>query len=176
MLRTTLITLLSIAALLSGTAWGVSYGRRIQVAYLERLDYAREWAVHRGVLQFVSETHLPRPLVVERQYDRTVGGIVILEWVIGYDLQRRWTGYSFDSPRSLQAAGYATLIVVIPLWVPTTLLGIYPLIALARGFVRRLQRRRAGMCLRCGYDLTGNLSCTCPKCGIPVRRQTNSST
>ena len=27
------------------------------------------------------------------------------------------------------------------------------------------QRRKSGQCLHCGYDLTGNLSGTCPECG-----------
>lgn len=30
------------------------------------------------------------------------------------------------------------------------------------------RRRRQGKCLRCGYDLTGNISGTCPECGTAV--------
>ena len=29
------------------------------------------------------------------------------------------------------------------------------------------QRRAKGLCTRCGYDLTGNLSGVCPECGRP---------
>lgn len=36
------------------------------------------------------------------------------------------------------------------------------------GFVatrRRCLRRRRGICVECGYDLTGNVSGICPECG-----------
>ena len=37
--------------------------------------------------------------------------------------------------------------------------------------VRRLmrRRRRIGMCLSCGYDLTGNVSGTCSECGTRIQ-------
>ena len=31
-----------------------------------------------------------------------------------------------------------------------------------------LRRERPGRCRRCGYDLTGNASGTCPECGTPA--------
>ena len=37
----------------------------------------------------------------------------------------------------------------------------------------RRRRRRTGSCARCGYNLTGNVSGTCPECGAattPVAR------
>ena len=36
-----------------------------------------------------------------------------------------------------------------------------------RGFLRR-RWRREGRCLRCGYDLTGNVSGRCPECGESI--------
>ena len=33
---------------------------------------------------------------------------------------------------------------------------------------RRVRRRRQGLCTRCGYDLTGNVSGRCPECGEHV--------
>ena len=41
---------------------------------------------------------------------------------------------------------------------------IYPLTPFA---VRR-DRRKRGLCVRCGYNLTGNTSGTCPECGQPI--------
>ena len=32
----------------------------------------------------------------------------------------------------------------------------------------REARRSAGLCLRCGYDLRGNVSGACPECGTPT--------
>ena len=42
---------------------------------------------------------------------------------------------------------------------------IYPTIAFLRGPLRRWRRRRKGLCVKCGYDLTGNVTGTCPECG-----------
>jgi len=53
----------------------------------------------------------------------------------------------------------------IPLWLP------FLLIALPTGFLfwsDHRRRMRAGCCGKCGYDLTGNSSGTCPECGGPA--------
>jgi len=34
-----------------------------------------------------------------------------------------------------------------------------------RPYALRRQRRAKGLCVRCGYDLTGNVSGVCPECG-----------
>jgi hypothetical protein len=31
-------------------------------------------------------------------------------------------------------------------------------------------RSKEGLCLKCGYDLTGNVSGTCPECGAEVKQ------
>ncbi len=45
------------------------------------------------------------------------------------------------------------------------ILGFYPAISLFRGPVRRHRRRRRGLCIKCGYNLTGNTTGVCPECG-----------
>lgn len=54
--------------------------------------------------------------------------------------------------------------VRIPLWAPFILFAAYPTIAFIRGPVRRWRRRRKGCCVKCGYNLTGNVSGVCPEC------------
>jgi hypothetical protein len=49
----------------------------------------------------------------------------------------------------------------------TVLLAAWPSIALVRGVRRWRRQRKKGMCLKCGYNLTGNVSGTCPECGSP---------
>jgi hypothetical protein len=56
----------------------------------------------------------------------------------------------------------------MPLWAPPLLFAIYPAIAFIRGPLRRWRRHKKGLCLRCGYDLTGNVSGVCPECGVAV--------
>ena len=55
--------------------------------------------------------------------------------------------------------------VCCPLWVPFLIFAAYPTVALVRGPLRRCRRRRKGLCVECGYDLTGNVSGVCPECG-----------
>lgn len=50
------------------------------------------------------------------------------------------------------------------------LVATYPATALIRGPVRRWRRRRRGLCVRCGYNLTGNVSGICPECGTRIEK------
>jgi len=59
-------------------------------------------------------------------------------------------------------------LVHFPLWAPVLLFVIYPTIAFVRSPVRRRRRRKKGLCLKCGYDLTGNVTGICPECGNPL--------
>ena len=43
--------------------------------------------------------------------------------------------------------------------------GLYPPIAFIRGPWRRWRRHRKGLCLKCGYNLEGNVSGVCSECG-----------
>lgn len=53
-------------------------------------------------------------------------------------------------------------------------LATYPAVAFIGficGTIRRCRRRRMGLCIKCGYDLTGNVSGVCPECGEQVDRR-----
>ncbi len=58
----------------------------------------------------------------------------------------------------------------IRLWPLVALLGAYPVTAVTIEHARDIRRRRRGLCLRCGYDLTGNVSGACSECGCPVEQ------
>jgi hypothetical protein len=49
------------------------------------------------------------------------------------------------------------VIVLLPILV-------YPFLP----FATRRYRRKHGLCLHCGYDLTGNISGVCPECGTAI--------
>ena len=57
------------------------------------------------------------------------------------------------------------LSIVIPLWLLFILFAVYPVLAFIRGPLNRYRRRRKGLCIKCGYNLTGNTSGICPECG-----------
>lgn len=48
------------------------------------------------------------------------------------------------------------------------ILAAYPTFAFIHGSVRRRLRLRRGLCIKCGYDLTGNVSGACPECGKAI--------
>ena len=56
----------------------------------------------------------------------------------------------------------------LPLWFVFLLFATYPAIAFIRGPLPRWRRRRKGLCLKCGYNLTGNVSGVCPECGTKL--------
>jgi hypothetical protein len=58
--------------------------------------------------------------------------------------------------------------VDMPIVFVLSLLLAYPSVAFVRGAMRRWRRRRRGLCLKCGYDLTGNESGVCSECGTGI--------
>jgi len=59
--------------------------------------------------------------------------------------------------------------MIVPFWFPSAVIWIYPCTAFLRGPLRRWRRRRKGLCVRCAYNLRGNISGICPECGKPLR-------
>ena len=89
----------------------------------------------------------------------------------------RLIGFGFDRSRWAQWTGrwegFANGVsykVRVPLWAPLALFATYPTVAFIRGPARRWRRRRKGLCLKCGYNLTGNVSGICPECGTRIEQ------
>lgn len=67
--------------------------------------------------------------------------------------------------------GGGTLVttdVRLLVWPLAVAFAAYPTIAFIRGPVRRWRRQRKGQCVKCGYNLTGNVSGVCPECGEQI--------
>jgi hypothetical protein len=67
------------------------------------------------------------------------------------------------------------LVMRVPPWMPFVLFGVFPMAALIGGPLRswrRWSRRRRGLCIKCGYSLTGLLEPRCPECGRKIREVT----
>ena len=58
--------------------------------------------------------------------------------------------------------------LTFPLWVLAPVFATYPTFAFIRGPLRRYRRRKRGLCVKCGYDLTGNESGVCSECGKTI--------
>ena len=76
--------------------------------------------------------------------------------------------------RAGPGAGRGTLSV--PFLPPLVVSAVLPALWLRRVARRRRECRRAGrgLCLSCGYDLTGNASGVCPECGAAARLRPSS--
>ncbi len=67
-----------------------------------------------------------------------------------------------------------TLVLIeakLSLWLVAVFVSAYPTLAFIRGPLRRHRRRKRGLCLKCGYNLTGNTSGVCPECGAKIGTQ-----
>jgi len=81
-------------------------------------------------------------------------------------VDRRWDGFEmFLTPHG---GGEMEFLLRLPLWLPLVLFALYPTIAFVRGPLRRHRRRKKGLCVKCGYDLTGNMTGICSECGEKI--------
>ena len=70
---------------------------------------------------------------------------------------------------TVMPANTVFFVIRVPLPHLIILLAVYPVVALAlRRPLRRRRRRRRGLCVGCGYNLTGNVSRVCPECGEAI--------
>jgi hypothetical protein len=82
-----------------------------------------------------------------------------------------WIGFEFHYWPS-HDIGRATMTwVSVPYYAMVGAFAFLPLLATA-SWRQRSQRRVLGHCLTCGYDLTANVSGTCPECGTRIPRTT----
>lgn len=72
-------------------------------------------------------------------------------------------------PFSGQPDGTKLLYAIwFPIWVPTAILFLIPMFIFIKINTIKLIRRSCNHCIHCGYNLTGNISGTCPECGTPI--------
>lgn len=70
-------------------------------------------------------------------------------------------------PRGDRDWEYQERGIAVPWWFAALVFGAFPARE-ARRLVLRWRRQSAGHCRSCGYDLTANVSGTCPECGRPT--------
>jgi hypothetical protein len=85
----------------------------------------------------------------------------------------RWPSAPFGIAHRLDTWGQSgswaesCRVIVIKYWLLLTITGIPPFLFLVVPFVRRLHRKRRGLCSVCAYDLRATPD-RCPECGTPV--------
>ena len=63
----------------------------------------------------------------------------------------------------------SVLLASVPLHLVFILFAAYPALAFIRGPLRRYRRRKRGLCIKCGYNLTGLTEPRCPECGREIK-------
>ncbi len=154
MIRKTVLAVLSVSCVIVIASWGLS-----SLGFALELTYFQHAPLFGGVgTKFASGS---------------------VEWFVRYRTKPSSPRYSMDGWRGFEYSerrtnfGYGvgratpttTSTLRAPSWSLVLLLGWYPAIAFIRGPLRHYRRRKRGLCLRCGYNLEGNVSRTCPECG-----------
>ena len=102
----------------------------------------------------------------------------LMYWVVGDPSMPviRWDWFGFGFVRSPMYSqpdnkySHTSYGIFCPGWFGIVGSGTYPLIAFIRGPLRRYRRRKHGLCVRCGYNLTGLPEPRCPECGTEVKK------
>lgn len=142
MIRRALVVGLTITAVLLVPVWIVSY-----FASLEKYVSTDRYCLRLRILEG------------EFLLDYDGGPEVLAPWQTEFD----FAGLAMSA--DLRNVGWPSLSAKLPLWMPFALLCACPVIVGVRGELRRRRRSRLGLCRRCGYDLTGNVTGRCPECG-----------
>ena len=152
MIRRVIIVLLSIASIGSFALWAMSYVAPQHMATIS-VAVARVWNLRDGRVCFFEERNSRLYVDWDTKLERS------------YHLPRlvRVLTYSLASK-----SGYQRLEVIVQIGPFALLFGIYPTIAFICGPLRRIRRRKRGLCPWCGYDLTGNTSGVCPECAAKI--------
>ena len=182
MIRKVVIIVLTLAVVGTGMAWPISYpGISVGHATYTTPDKHRIPArsvrllavnIVRGVL-VLRNSRLPAT-AVEGDWAQRFRASCTPGWRVNWRLDPRISASvcsgSLWRPDVLRPHP-DTVVLTTPLWLTTLLFATYPAIAFLRGPLRRWhrrRRRRRGLCIKCSYDLTANVSGVCPECGTEV--------
>jgi hypothetical protein len=114
-----------------------------------------------GGAVFVDPTVWPLPVTVNRE-----NAVIVIAGGIRYGGADANVVQSTDGVETSRLERHCFL--AIRTWFLFVVSSLYPLIAFIRGPLRRWRRRRKGLCVSCGYNLTGNVSEVCPECGTSL--------
>ena len=119
------------------------------------------------VANALNPSHVLRWRVI-RAWTASLTGVASLDWPDPRVVRVRFT------KNANEGVAFRLYDGAIAFWIPTVLLGAWPVIALVRGPLRRRRRRKRGLCMTCGYNAAGNTSDVCPECGNPVAKPTQN--
>jgi hypothetical protein len=160
MIRKAVIVVLTLGAVVTG------------VVYVATGDTAKVWSWYRNDTTWV-EVGLNRGVVSILIIEDT-GYQMFPVFIKSFAYARNLVRERHGSPPTFRnlpplPAGMKPSGRTFPILPLVGLFAAYPTIAFIRGPLRRWRRRRKGLCLACGYDLTGNVTGVCSECGTAGR-------
>ncbi len=94
------------------------------------------------------------------------------KWTLRYnrpsEFHMMWRRKTYVGSGGYLVKYFDQTLISVPLLLPFLAFTLYPTIAFIRGPLRRWRRPRKGLCQKCGYNLTGNVTGTCSECGSPI--------
>jgi len=76
--------------------------------------------------------------------------------------------WNYEDHITCGGSGASSLRIIVSSWTLIFFTACYPIIFLILSYRRRVNRDALQPCFRCGYDLQGNASGTCPECGTSI--------
>ena len=151
MIRKLIIVLLSLACLGTLALWAVSHVAPQHKGTVSSTLF-RQWDLNGGDVRLLDERNRPTYAQANPVRDRH------------YYVPRLFSVHTCSYSAGV-SFGYRRVDVRLELGTFALLLAI----AFIRGPLRRRRRRKRGLCLSCGYNLTGNTSGVCPECAGKVQ-------
>jgi hypothetical protein len=173
------LTLLTTASLVFGilgyvvpTRWGmdrVAKGKGVAFGFYDGfLDFRFEGRFREREMTLADHLkELRAPGAIERnkhEYRLGSGGFH-LWW---YPRTDQW---DVNPDVTVSVGTHVSVVWWCPFWMWSLAFGVVPAIAFVRGPLRRMRRWRRGLCVSCGYDLTGLQETRCPECGLGFERR-----
>lgn len=159
MIRNTVVAVLTHAALAAALMWFPSTRSPVNVHVSlkpGRTQYRSEsrFGFRHGCFYLGHAVFWSVPVSGRRSFDGEVAGFSLY--------YRRGPGNGWNT------LGFRSWSAGAPIWALVVLLGSCPSVAIIRGPLRRYRRLPKGLCLKCGYNLTGLPEPRCPECGEAV--------
>ena len=142
--------------------WPWSYFQRIDLPGFDTLNYSNEPT---GGEIFIHPRFTEGRLRV--RYCHVIPGAPLQNKSFG---PRMGFYYQCTGDDRYKAGTFVERNVFLPIWSLLLLALLCPIVIFIRGcrYRRLCRREKDGLCLKCGYNLMGNLSGVCPECGERV--------
>ena len=166
MIRKAIIVVLTLGAVAVWTAWVLPLPS-VRLGNIEPCE-VKAWVVRRG-------GWLPgdtlRIWIIQVEYHRKTWQEPLTEikcYGRGPPIPRHGPFLGLEFARNvseMESNIYNITTANIPLVHLFIFFAAYPTLVFIRGPLRRWRRRKRGLCIRCGYNLEGNVSGVCSECG-----------